>query len=116
MLQREAQVGATLHRIVDSGIDTGPVLGICRLPARYDRSYLWNVLALYAPGCDMIATALRQLDAGAVPEAGPQRPGGAYYSTPGAADVGRFLAAGLVLADGGELQKVLREGPAGDVE
>jgi len=105
MLHREAQIGATLHRIVDSGIDTGPVLGVCKLAARYDRSYLWNVLALYAPGCDMIVAALQQLDAGAAPNAEAQRPGGTYFSTPAAADVERFLAAGLDLADGGELER-----------
>jgi methionyl-tRNA formyltransferase len=102
MLHREPHTGTTLHRIVDSGIDTGPVLGIERQKARYDESYLGNVLRLYSPGCDMIVKALRALDAGAEPGTYPQPAGGRYYSVPGAGDVARFEASGLQLVDGSE--------------
>ena len=104
MLHREAEIGATLHRIVDSGIDTGPVLGICRLEARYDASYLANVLALYGPGCELFVHAIGTLATGGTPETCPQLAGGRYFSTPGNADVERFIAAGMTLADGNEFK------------
>jgi len=102
MLHDEAAIGATLHRIVDSGIDTGPVIGIRRISADYESSYLANVLRLYDPGCAMVVDALRDLDAGREPAARPQPPGGRYFSAPAAADIDRFLGRGLILASGRE--------------
>ena len=69
MLAREKEIGATLHWIVDSGIDTGPVIGICRKPARTDASYLSNVLGLYFDGCSMIADAVRAIASDQAPGA-----------------------------------------------
>jgi methionyl-tRNA formyltransferase len=106
MLNSEPNIGATLHRIVDSGIDTGPVIGISRIPADYGSSYLANVLRLYGPGCDMVAQALQQIETGREPEASPQGPGGHYFSTPGAADIRAFRDRGLVLANGSELAQI----------
>ncbi len=102
MLAGEKEIGATLHWIVDSGIDTGPVIGIHRKKARPDRSYLANVLGLYADGCDMIADAVRAIAGEQGPGGRPQPSGGRYYSAPAAPDVERFLDAGLVLIDGTE--------------
>ena len=106
MLNEEPSIGATLHRIVDSGIDTGPVIGIRRIPADYGSSYLANVLRLYGPGCELVARALEQLETGCEPEASPQSPGGRYFSAPGAAEIRAFRSRGLELANGGELDEI----------
>jgi methionyl-tRNA formyltransferase len=106
MLHEEEIIGTTLHRIVDGGIDTGPVIGIRRLPADYGSTYLANVLRLYGPGCDMVVNALRILEAGGDPESAAQAPGGSYFSTPRLADIERFRARGLELADGRELSEI----------
>lgn len=106
MLHGEPTIGATLHRIVDSGIDTGPVIGLCRIPAAYDSSYLANVLRLYGPGCELIAVALQALAAGREPAATPQEPGGRYFSTPRGSDIEAFTERGLVLANGLEMAEV----------
>jgi methionyl-tRNA formyltransferase len=106
MLNKEEIIGATLHRIVDSGIDTGPVIGIRPVPADYGSSYLANVLRLYGPGCDMIVEAVRALETGKEPETTAQAPGGMYFSTPETDDVERFKARGLTLADGRELAEI----------
>lgn len=102
MLAGEKEIGATLHWIVDSGIDTGPIIGIRRKPARPDESYLTNVLGLYADGCSMIADAVRAIAGNRAPGGRPQPSGGKYYSAPTARDVERFLCAGLTLIDGTE--------------
>ncbi len=102
MLAGEKEIGATLHWIVDSGIDTGPVIGIRRKPACPERSYLANVLGLYTDGCDMIAEAVRAIAEERGPGGCPQPSGGRYYSAPDVRDVERFLDAGLVLTDGTE--------------
>lgn len=99
----EAEIGCTLHRIVDSGIDTGPVIGIERRRADPAGSYLGQVLSLYPAGVGLVAGALDELEGGREPAARAQPPGlGRYFSTPGPADLERFLRAGRRLADGRE--------------
>lgn len=90
MLAGEREIGTTLHRIVDSGIDTGPIIGIARRATRPGLSYLGNVLGLYADGCDMLVQAVRAIAAGRPLSASPQAAEGPYYSAPGAADIRRF--------------------------
>lgn len=102
MLAGEKEIGTTLHWIVDSGIDTGPVIDIHRKDTRPDRSYLANVLGLYAEGCDMIAAAVRDIGEDHKPCGRLQSPGGQYFAAPGARDVERFDALGLALFDGSE--------------
>ena len=106
MLRGAETIGATLHRIVDGGIDTGPVIGIRRIPADYGSSYLANVLRLYGPGCELITAAIQAIAAGSEVAATPQEPGGRYFSTPGIADLEAFRRHGLRLADGLELAGV----------
>ena len=103
MLQGAEMIGATLHRIVDGGIDTGPVIGIRRIRADYGSSYLANVLRLYGPGCELVTEAVQALAAGSEPVATPQEPAGRYFSTPAVADLQAFRDRGLRLADGLEL-------------
>ena len=102
MLAGEKEIGTTLHWIVDSGIDTGPVIGIRRKPARPGATYLTNVLGLYADGCSMIADAVRAIAEGRKPGGSAQPPGGQYFAAPGVRDVERFEARGLALFDGSE--------------
>ena len=106
MLHNEAEIGATLHRIVDDGIDTGPVVGIRRLAADYGATYLANVLRLYGPGCDMVIRAIETLATGETLRVAAQRPGGRYFSTPRGPDVETFRKQGLVLANGLEMAEV----------
>jgi methionyl-tRNA formyltransferase len=103
MLHDETEIGATLHRIVDDGIDTGPVIGIRRIPADYGATYLANVLRLYSPGCDMMVEAIETLEAGGTLPAAAQHTGGRYFSTPRSVDVETFCNRGFVLANGLEL-------------
>lgn len=102
MLDGAETIGATLHRIIDGGIDTGPVIDIRRIPADYGSTYLANVLRLYGPGCELVTEALRAISAGVEPVTHPQTPGGRYFSTPGSADLRAFGERGFRLADGGE--------------
>jgi len=102
MLAGEKEIGTTLHWIVDSGIDTGPILEICRRPTRPDSSYLVNVLGLYADGCNMIARAVRTVAAGQEPAVERQTAKGSYFHTPAADDVRRFEGHGMSLFDGTE--------------
>jgi methionyl-tRNA formyltransferase len=103
LLDGAATLGCTLHRVVDAGIDTGPIIGIATRPADRCASYLSNVLALYPPGIEMIVAAVDALAAGRPLATRPQAPGaGCYYSTPDTEALARFDAAGLRLTDGSE--------------
>ena len=104
MLNEEPEIGATLHWIVDSGIDTGPEIGISRARTRPAESYLANVLRLYIKGCKMMAAAVETVASGKIRHDAPPSVGqGRYYSTPDAAALERFSAKGLKLVLGNEL-------------
>lgn len=97
MLDKADEIGTTLHWIVDSGIDTGPVIEIRKRPTRPARSYLVNVVGLYAKGCDTIATAVRTIAAGSALPIQQQGSGGRYFSAPKAEDIQRFENQGMRL-------------------
>ena len=108
MLNDEAEIGTTLHRIVDSGIDTGPVIGISRTATNRGGSYLANVLGLYANGCSMLAMAVSDLGCGKSLGGSRQSPGsGQYFSTPDAAAIKAFVAKSLKIVTGKELEAIL---------
>ena len=102
MLAGEKEIGTTLHWIVDSGIDTGPIIEIRRRVMRPECSYLVNVLGLYADGCEMIAQAVRAIAAGRKPAVERQKAKGTYFRAPASDDVRRFEGHGLTLFDGEE--------------
>ena len=105
MQNAEPEIGTTLHRIVDAGIDTGPIIAIERQPTDYSRSYLANVLALYAAGCANIAQAIDEIDRTGTVSTIDQPPGkGRYYGPPAESDARKFLKTGHKLADGFELR------------
>jgi len=103
MLAGEREIGTTLHRIVDAGIDTGPVIAIQRHAADYSSSYLANVLALYRDGCANIAQAIDAIDrSGSVTAAEQPHGVGRYYGPPTEKDAAEYVKKGLKLADGTE--------------
>ncbi len=111
MLNDEPEIGATLHRIVDSGIDTGPVIGISRVQTQPRESYLANVLGLYIDGCSLLANTVDAMIRGefrcVVP---PPTGSGRYYSTPDEAAIKAFTAQNLCMASGEELGLAHRPG------
>ncbi len=106
MLAGESELGATLHYIEDASIDTGGVLRICRVPADYQRSYLWNVLQLYPPACAAMLEIVEGLESGDALAVMPQGEGGAYFSFPEQAELDAFRARGLALVDPADILEI----------
>jgi methionyl-tRNA formyltransferase len=102
MLQGEPEIGTTLHRIVDAGIDTGPVIEISRRLTRPKSSYLSNVIGLYADGCDAIVRAVHSITGKNTLNGDEQVAAGEYFRAPDSAAVQRFESLGLTLFDGQE--------------
>ena len=109
MLNNEPSIGCTLHHIVDGTIDTGPVVGRAAVATDRRRTYLANVLSLYAPGCSMVVEAVARIENGRATTAREQPKEGKYFSAPGVDDIARFRQADWRLFDGGELHRFLRE-------
>jgi methionyl-tRNA formyltransferase len=96
----EVELTATLHRIVDRGIDTGPILASATLPFDPTRALLGQIIDLYGPGCQLIAEALSALEKGAPLPGTPQDPAsGAYFSKPTGDELQAFEAQGHRLCD-----------------
>jgi len=102
MLAGEPEIGTTLHRIVDAGIDTGPVIEITRRATRPKSSYLANVLGLYADGCDAIIRAISTFSGDGTLPGTPQIEGGQYFGIPDSSAITRYENAELSLFDGSE--------------
>ena len=110
MLAGESAIGSTLHWIKDAGLDTGPVIDVCRQARNAAASYLENVLALYGPGCDRLVQAIRAVASGRPEPGHPQPPNaGSYYSAPDAAAVAAFLEKDLKLVSGREERLLFEE-------
>ena len=88
------ELGTTLHTIEDASIDTGEVVGETRRPVEPGRSYLWQVLGLYADGCALMAQAADRIARGETLETRPQVGGGAYYTFPTEAELRAFRELG----------------------
>ncbi|GHA05122.1 hypothetical protein GCM10008090_13350 [Arenicella chitinivorans] len=82
LLNQEEHLGTTLHYIENSAIDQGAIIASSHTPARYDHSYLWNVLNIYSAGCANVIDAVGRLHNGEPLDARAQAGGGAYFSFP----------------------------------
>ena len=106
MANGDADVGCTLHWIVEPSIDTGPIIAVARRPVERDRSLLWHVLSLYPLGVPLIVETVRRLTSGERVPRLPQAPGaGVYRSTPTAADVEALFGRGVELFDASDLRE-----------
>jgi methionyl-tRNA formyltransferase len=99
MLNRESEIGTTLHYIRDAGIDTGEIIDCTRAPLQVEHSYLWNVLQLYPAGVALMLEAVQKISAGSAIASQPQNSDGHYYSFPDAQLLERFGNLGYRLYD-----------------
>ncbi len=107
MANGEADVGCTLHWIVDPGIDSGPIVAIARRPVEQGRSLLWHIMSLYPLGVPLIVEAVRRLTRGEPVPRQPQRSGAdTYRSTPTASDVDALTARGVELFDAADMREL----------
>lgn len=95
LMNRDEEIGCTLHYIADGTIDTGNILGVASQPVRSELSLLAHILSLYPPGIAMVRAAIESLSAGRQLEHAPQpATGGAYYSYPTADEWSEFARRG----------------------
>lgn len=87
LLNKESQVGTTLHYIEDSTIDTGSIISRSISNVDYRQSYFWNVLNLYRAGSVNILDAVRTLKTGCSLISKNQASNGRYYTYPTANDI-----------------------------
>lgn len=100
MLNRETDIGTTLHQIEDAGVDTGGVIKISSQPVNYNQSYFVNMLNLYEQGIDDMIEAVNLIGAGAHLRTREQHASAAkYYKYPTADDVQQFEQQGSRLVN-----------------
>jgi methionyl-tRNA formyltransferase len=106
MVNGDAEIGSTVHIIQDSGVDTGDILSIAKIPLQPKISYLLNVLNLYTFGCDQLIDAVRRLDAGETLAARPQQGAPDYFTFPDQQQLQAFFAQGYQLFDPAEIEAI----------
>ena len=109
LLNKESEIGTTLHFIEDSSIDTGSIVTTTRLPVQPDRSYFWHVLSLYELGCARILDAVEVLDRGLALERHAQPDSGNYFSFPDQSALTLFAEQGGRLFEPDEVLSVMRQ-------
>ena len=87
MVNGDVNLGTTLHFIKDASIDSGPIIAQSKTLARYDKSYLWNVLNLYRDGCANVLTAIDSVAEGKVLLAKSQEGEAEYFTYPSAGEI-----------------------------
>jgi folate-dependent phosphoribosylglycinamide formyltransferase PurN len=91
MLNGESAVGATLHQ-VDTGIDTGPVVGVRHLEIKKERSLLWHFCHVYSLCVPLFEETLKRLENGREVKATAQKPAARrYYRFPSDEEIAAFL-------------------------
>lgn len=92
ILAGEKKLGMTLHYIVDSGIDTGPIIDSFRQEIDWGLSLSENISRLYPRGCEMILRTVKKIFAGEEIEKIDQKTlgKGRYFSYPKEEDVVKF--------------------------
>lgn len=81
-----AEIGATLHYINDSTIDTGDIIQIVKLKPLKSKSVLWNIANLYEPACRELSKVIAKIGQQEKIEATKQSQGGSYFSFPTQSD------------------------------
>jgi len=109
LYHQEETIGTTLHYIENGEIDRGPVIARSQTAARFDRSYLWNVLNLYRDGGENVIEAIAQLSAGVSLSATPQTGRGQYYTFPTAQEVDAASMPLFVNGDADNLDQLLTD-------
>jgi methionyl-tRNA formyltransferase len=89
VMQGEPELAASLH-LVDTGIDTGPLVAQHAIARDASHCLLWHIAALYRGGAALAAAAVRAAAAGQAPQGRPQPPGGQYFHMPDAAAFAAF--------------------------
>ena len=98
LLNGESHLGCTLHKIVDAGIDTGPVCGLAKIEVRPERSLFWHISSLYPMGLELFLSQLTKIEAGHHVDSRPQDPQvSRYYRMPEPSDFVDFKAKGFKL-------------------
>ena len=98
LLAGDDRLACTLHRIVDAGIDTGPVIALAEIDAAPQRSVFWNVMRLYDPGIELLVDAVQRIAAGERLSGQAQDvTQGAYFGVPSEQELGAAAARGLQL-------------------
>ncbi|MFI0975980.1 formyl transferase [Streptomyces sp. NPDC021093] len=114
LLEGQESIGCTVHWI-DAGIDTGPVLGLGRLPVDPARSLVWHVAHTYPQGVAALLNVLPEVLAGrTVPSLRQDGRKRCYRSLPGVRDIAAFHDRGLRLIAPGDHRELL--GPFTTVE
>lgn len=99
MLNGDSEIASTLHFIQDAGVDTGDIISILPIPVVAEKSYLFNVLNLYAGGCDQIVQAVAKIAAGKSLIAQAQLGAAEYFSFPTEQELQVFFTRGQRLFD-----------------
>lgn len=98
LLHQRPDYGYTIHRIVDEGVDTGPMIVREARPLALNSDYFSQLLTLYRLAVPRLAVVIDRITKGKSATILPlESSSGGYYSTPNHSDIAQFTELGLRL-------------------
>lgn len=94
MVRQEARYGFTLHRIVDEGIDTGPIISRQSLPLDLRLDYSTLLANLYREALPDLVDAIEQVQQGESLKTRVPKGSGKYFGLPDQTAIERFEGLG----------------------
>lgn len=93
ILNKEKNLGTTLHYVRNAEIDTGDIVGFSESKINWQQTLLENIAEIYQGGCELLLQALEKISAGEkLPTTDQRNLGeGGYFSYPKSKDVDEFL-------------------------
>jgi len=91
MLNREQNIGCTLHYIKDQNIDTGSIISIYSENINYDKSYFFNLLSIYKNSTKIFLDFLFKVNNDIKISTKDQNSMAQYYSYPNKYQINQFL-------------------------
>jgi methionyl-tRNA formyltransferase len=92
MLNKEKEIGTTLHYVLDGSIDTGDIIGISKIKADYSQPLINNIFKLYPLGASMIIDVLVRIEKNLqIRTIKQNRDGGRYFSYPDDVNIEEFI-------------------------
>jgi methionyl-tRNA formyltransferase len=109
MQDQQLKIASSLHFIDNASIDSGPIVQISERQVNYQRSYLYNTLALYKRGIEDLLSAVKKIDQGETLHSQTANTTGNYYSFPSAEELRLFESHGHTLFEEQDMIDILQQ-------
>lgn len=109
MLNKDKEIGSTIHYIGDSTIDTGNIIDIYKYKVDKSKSVLWHIVNLYPQSVQKLIDIISKISNHKIIDMQPQASEGNYYSFPTASGFEKLKTNRILLYDLNEYAEMIKQ-------